>query len=112
MKTFVSTTLAALLLTGPAISFAQQGNAPLTRAQVHAELAQLRQAGYNPADHVHYPANIQAAQKRVQEQQLAQDSMAATPSVLDSSMGTSTNGSSESGRATLVNSRNSLYRGR
>lgn len=48
----------------PAAAFAQS-NAPLTRAQVRAELVQLEKSGYNPAaDYTEYPQNIQAALAR------------------------------------------------
>ena len=41
-------------------------NGPKTRAQVRAELARLRAAGYDPMDWIHYPENIQEAERRVQ----------------------------------------------
>lgn len=69
MKSLIATVAAAVLAV-PAISFAQQSNGPLTRAQVKAELVQLEKAGYNPsADRIDYPNNIQAAEARVQPQQ-------------------------------------------
>lgn len=41
----------------------------VTRAQVRAGLVELQQAGYNPAsDQTQYPANIQAAENRLQAQ--------------------------------------------
>ncbi|MGF6634767.1 DUF4148 domain-containing protein [Paraburkholderia sp. MM6662-R1] len=45
-------------------------NGPLTREQVRAELAQLRQAGYdrNHGD-AHYPTHLQGALKSVAAQQ-------------------------------------------
>jgi len=50
----------------PALSFAQeQQQQPLTRAQVRQQVTQLRAAGYDPSDWVHYPSNIQAAQAKV-----------------------------------------------
>jgi Domain of unknown function (DUF4148) len=58
----------AAVLAIPAVSFAQT-SAPITRAEVRAELAQLEKAGYNPAgDHPQYPQNIQAAEARVAAQ--------------------------------------------
>lgn len=46
-------------------SFAQS-NQPVTRAEVKAQLVQLEKAGYNPTgDQTQYPANIPAAEKRV-----------------------------------------------
>jgi hypothetical protein len=52
-------------------AFAQAAdNAPVTRAEVKAQLVQLERAGYNPAsDQTTYPANIQAAEARVDTQQ-------------------------------------------
>jgi hypothetical protein len=35
---------------------------------VHAELAQLEKAGYDPHDWIHYPENIQAAEAKVAAQ--------------------------------------------
>jgi type II secretory pathway pseudopilin PulG len=72
MNKLISAVAVAAALAVPAISFAQTSQQGLTRAQVRAELAQLEQAGYNPTgDHVNYPENLQAAQARVTEQQLA-----------------------------------------
>lgn len=49
-------------------AFAQSDTqAPLTRAQVRAELQQLEQAGYSPStgEDINYPQDIQAAEARV-----------------------------------------------
>lgn len=66
MKSLQAVVVAAVLAT-PFASFAQQSSAPVTRAQVRAELVQLEKAGYNPAkrDNATYPADIQAAEARV-----------------------------------------------
>lgn len=70
MKTQILAALAAGMLAAPAISFAQQANAPVTRAEVRADLIRLEQAGYRPGmDDVYYPADIQAAEARVQAQE-------------------------------------------
>jgi len=70
MKTFISAVAVAAALAVPALSFAQQADTPVTRAQVRQELIQLEQAGYNPAMHSpYYPDDLQAAQRRVDEQQ-------------------------------------------
>ncbi|MDR5813539.1 MULTISPECIES: DUF4148 domain-containing protein [unclassified Caballeronia] len=85
MKTLVSALAVAAALAVPALSFAQQADAPLSRAQVRAELAQLQQAGYNPnISDPSYPQNIQAAEARVSTQTSDYGSVAA--------------GSSQSGR--------------
>ena len=66
MKSSIYSVIAALALTAPVASFAaQQANAPVTRAQVKAELAELEQAGYNPGDWANYPENLQAAEQKV-----------------------------------------------
>jgi hypothetical protein len=65
MKSILVAGVAALIGV-PAISLACQTNAPMTRAQVRAELVQLENAGYYPsASKLHYPDDIQAAQARV-----------------------------------------------
>ena len=59
----------AVALVAPPTSFAQS-NAPKTRAEVRADLVQLERAGYNPGanNEATYPAQIQAAEARVSEQ--------------------------------------------
>lgn len=59
----------AAALAVPVVVFAQS-NAPLTRAQVRAELVQLEKAGYHPGDgdNSTYPAQIQAAEAKVAAQ--------------------------------------------
>jgi hypothetical protein len=49
----------------PVLSFAQS-NAPLTRAEVRADLVRVEQAGYNPdTNDIHYPADIQATEAKI-----------------------------------------------
>lgn len=71
MKLIQSLIVAAVLAV-PAVSFAQS-NAPVTRAQVRAELVQLEKAGYRPGsgDQTTYPVQIQAAEARVAAQNSA-----------------------------------------
>ncbi|MDR5751308.1 MULTISPECIES: DUF4148 domain-containing protein [unclassified Caballeronia] len=66
MKSLQAVVIVAVLAT-PLASFAQQSNAPVTRAQVRAELVQLEKAGYNPAkrDNTTYPSDVQAAEARI-----------------------------------------------
>jgi type II secretory pathway pseudopilin PulG len=86
IQSFVVAAVVAAVLAVPVVSFAQS-NAPITRAEVRAQLIQLEQAGYNPAsDQTQYPKNIEAAQARVN----AENGMSAT------SYGSSTNGTSAS----------------
>lgn len=66
MKKIICALLTAVLIV-PAVSFAQTSNAPVTRAEVRAELVQLERAGYRPdTKQIHYPDEIQAAEQRVQ----------------------------------------------
>ncbi|ANB74623.1 DUF4148 domain-containing protein [Paraburkholderia phytofirmans] len=80
MKSLIKAIVIATVLTAPIASIAQQSNAPLTRAQVQAELAHLKEAGYNPAfDVINDPAHsainpaahVEAAQARVAAQKEA-----------------------------------------
>lgn len=77
MKSLINAIVIATVLTAPVASMAQQSNAPLTRAQVQAELARLKEVGYNPAfDVINDPAHstidpaahVEAAQARVAAQ--------------------------------------------
>jgi hypothetical protein len=87
MKSLLYTAIAASILAIPVVSFAQQSNAPITRAQVRAELIQIEQAGYTPGRRdPNYPEDIQAAQARV-----------AAAQAQTSSYGPAVNGSSQSG---------------
>jgi hypothetical protein len=68
MKTLIQTAAIAMALALPVAAFAQS-DAPVTRAEVQAQLRQLESAGYNPAgDKAHYPAGIEAAQARIDAQ--------------------------------------------
>jgi asparagine N-glycosylation enzyme membrane subunit Stt3 len=87
MKSIVKAAVLAAVIAVPAISFAQAQQQPLTRAQVREQLVQLRAAGYDPHDWIHYPDNIQAAEARVAQQQAA-----------NSAYGPSTNGTSQAGQ--------------
>jgi len=65
MKSLIHAVVVASILLAPVASFAQS-NSSVTREQVRAELAQLRQAGYVGAlSAAHYPDDIQAALQRV-----------------------------------------------
>lgn len=67
MNKFFSFAVALGILASPALSFAQSSTAPVTRAQVRAELVRLEQAGYNisAGEDAHYPADIQAAEAKI-----------------------------------------------
>ncbi len=66
MKSLIKAVAVAAVLVVPVMSFAQSSQ-PVTRAQVRAELVQLEKAGYVPSNSsdTQYPANIQAAQAKV-----------------------------------------------
>ncbi len=74
MKSLICFSLAAAALAVATASFAQTTSAPLTRAEVMADLVRVEQAGYQPAagDDPHYPDDIQAAEARVAAQATAQ----------------------------------------
>lgn len=59
---------AAIACTVSATSFADEQPAQVTRAQVVSELEAFHRAGYSPQDWVHYPDNIQAAERRIRAQ--------------------------------------------
>jgi hypothetical protein len=85
MKTIIAAALAVTVLAAPALSFAQQSQQPLTRAEVREQLVQLEQAGYRPdRSSPYYPQDLQAAEARVAAQQ-------------NTAYGASTNGSSQAG---------------
>jgi hypothetical protein len=96
MRTLAYTLMAASILSVPLASFAQATNQPLTRAEVKQQLIEVEQAGYNPAasDDATYPAEIQAAERRV-----AMEQQAAQPGT--GSYGPATNGSAQAGGQTM-----------
>ncbi|MFM0641785.1 DUF4148 domain-containing protein [Paraburkholderia metrosideri] len=104
MKTLISAVVVAAALVAPVASFAQS-NQPVTRAEVRAQLVQLEKAGYNPiGDQIDYPANIQAAQARVEAQN-------GTAQAVNSGYGSPIAGTSQAGRPVSGNDRNSVYFG-
>lgn len=92
-RILISLALAAATLGAPALGFAQS-NAPLTRAEVRADLVRVEQAGYNPArgNDVDYPADIQAAEAKIDAHSDRQLAMQAVGGVAQN--GTSASGSS------------------
>jgi hypothetical protein len=60
----LTTLIAASAIAAPAFANADP---PVTRAQVRAELFQLRQAGYRGIDKSTYPEGIQAAERKVED---------------------------------------------
>jgi uncharacterized membrane protein len=104
MKTLISAVVVAAALVAPVASFAQSSQ-PVTRAEVRAQLAQLEKAGYNPVgDQIDYPANVQAAQARV-------DAQNGAAQAVNSGYGAPIAGSSQAGRPLNGTERNSVYFG-
>lgn len=65
VKMLVAGLLVSSLVT-PCLSFGQEANEPLTRAQVRQQILELEKAGYVPGSFdPHYPEKIQDAQARV-----------------------------------------------
>jgi mitochondrial fission protein ELM1 len=91
MKTLACLVLAIGALASTVVSFAQS-TAPVTRAQVRAELNRLEQAGYHvgDGDQTTYPAQIQAAEAKI----AAQDNQHAANNAVG---GTTINGTSAAG---------------
>ncbi|AOI72864.1 DUF4148 domain-containing protein [Burkholderia ubonensis] len=91
-------------------TFAQSASAPLTRAQVRADLIRLERAGYNPSanDDANYPADIQAAEAKA----AAQDAASSDQQVATESMGgMPEHGASEAGKPTAGSPLRSIYSG-
>ncbi|SIT39714.1 conserved exported hypothetical protein [Paraburkholderia ribeironis] len=100
MKSLIKAVAIAAVLAAPVASFAQSSQQPVSRADVRNELIRLQQAGYNPAasNDVSYPADIQAAERRIDAQNPA---MAQTEPVANTSgYGAPMSGSSEAGHMT------------
>ncbi|SAL52518.1 membrane protein [Caballeronia peredens] len=97
MKYIIRAFIISATLVAPVISFGQS-TAPLTRAQVRAELIELEQAGYKPwaTSDATYPAEIQAAQARV-AQKRANLAAAKTQNSASNDTGDVVAGTSESG---------------
>ncbi|GAB2889916.1 hypothetical protein GCM10027093_26090 [Paraburkholderia jirisanensis] len=98
-----ATTLLVALgaLAAPLAAHAQSDTAPVTRAQVHDDLVRIEQAGYDPHKvSVHYPADIQAAQAKLQSQ---------ASGGADSGYGTPSDGSVASGIRTPADAQQKLF---
>jgi ABC-type sugar transport system substrate-binding protein len=106
-KLFLPALLIAAALAAPSFAFAQDNNAPVTRAEVRAQLTQLEKAGYSPATNDnYYPQALQEAQQRVD----------ASNGVAAQAYGPSSSGTSDSGlRVTVApasgNDQHSIYFG-
>lgn len=100
-KSIVPAIAIAAVLAVPGFAQARDDGPAVTRAQVRADLVQLERAGYNPAaDDITYPANIQAAEARVNAQQ----------GVAASSFGGAGEGASAAGHASRFGVLNGIVR--
>jgi hypothetical protein len=101
MNTTFKVLALALVLSAPALTFAQASKTPVSRAEVRNELIQLERAGYKP-NKVKYPADIQAAEARIGAQ-------AQSPNIASRDVGGTPSGSSQSGGARPASNWKSLY---
>lgn len=102
MKTLIQSIALAAALAAPAMVFAQT-NAPVTRAQVKADLVQFEQAG-GPRSFSHdpyYPSQAQATQARIEAQ-----------NGTSQAIGGVNGGSSNSGARVAAGAAQGLYFGR
>jgi hypothetical protein len=67
MKSLFATLLATSILAAPLLVQAQENNAPVTRAEVRADLVRYEQTGYIASRGVDatYPADIQLAEAKI-----------------------------------------------
>ncbi|WP_248322707.1 DUF4148 domain-containing protein [Caballeronia sp. Sq4a] len=102
MNTIAKVVLSVAAVVAPTFAFAQDQTAPVTRAQVKAELAQLERAGFSPAtgENATYPADIQAAEATVAARN-SQEAYGGTPSGAGAS-GSMRRGDSSSAAADCV----------
>lgn len=113
MKALIQAIAVGALVAMPLAAFAQSDQQPVTRAQVRAELQQLEQAGYNPssADQSNYPADIQAAEQRVQAELQGQTQGAQNQAADTSGYGPATGSGSSSGSPAPEQPQHSIYSG-
>ncbi|MDN7183869.1 DUF4148 domain-containing protein [Caballeronia sp. SEWSISQ10-4 2] len=99
MKKLALLALTLSALVSSSVTFAQSASAPLTRAQVRADLIRLEQAGYNPSvnDDATYPTDIQAAEAKVATQDAEQQAATPQQQTSDSGMGAEMKGTSDVG---------------
>jgi hypothetical protein len=88
MKSHWYAALVIGLLALPTASFAQDADVSLTHKDVQADLIRLEQAGYRPSK-LHYPADIQSAEARLDERDVTASSNNGVGGVPDGSSQTS-----------------------
>ncbi|QBR01591.1 DUF4148 domain-containing protein [Paraburkholderia pallida] len=102
MKMLLPAVLISCVLGAPTLACAQATDAPITRAEVSADLIRVEQAGYNPASSdLYYPADIQAAEAKV----AAHDGSPAA----QATGGVALSGASQAGAALAMNDTASIY---
>jgi hypothetical protein len=108
MRSLIQAIVVAAALVAPVASFAQS-NAPVTRAQVRAQIVQLEKAGYDPSSvPTDYPASLQAAEARVAAQN-AQTATAQARVADTSGVGGVVSSSSDAGRPPSKAGWNEMY---
>lgn len=115
MKRLIQAVVVAAALAATIAVFAQN-NAPLTRAQVRAELVEFEKAGYSPSvgEDPYYPRDIQAAGARVAQQH----AIVQAQGVDTSGIGSDVQGAAAAGKPAKISrlhtddEMKSLYRGR
>lgn len=102
MKMLLPAVLISCVLGATTLAFAQASNAPITRAEVRADLIRVEKAGYNPhGSDLYYPADIQAAEAKV----AAQDGSSAAQAV----GGVAMTGATQSGAPLAQSDTASIY---
>ncbi|MGF6998781.1 DUF4148 domain-containing protein [Paraburkholderia sp. GAS32] len=98
MKSLIRAVIVAGVLGVPVVSFAQQADTPLTRAQVQDEIVQLEKAGFNPANanSVDFPTNVASGGQVVGQ---------------DTGYGPASSGSSQVGRPTSTSGMKPVFFG-
>ncbi|CAG9243729.1 DUF4148 domain-containing protein [Paraburkholderia caribensis] len=72
MKLSTRSLLVGIAFVLPILAHAQESNKPATRAEVQADLEAVVKAGYHPLGRdPHYPDDIQAAEAKVRQSQMA-----------------------------------------
>lgn len=100
MKSLMQAIVIAVAITAPIVAFAQE-SAPVTRAQVKGEIAQLEGFGYSPAgSNIDYPSSVMAAEARVGAQ---------SGGAVSTAYGGKVTGSIEAGSRTAATHTKSLY---
>ena len=110
-KSLMQAIVIAAVATAPVVSFAQE-NAPVTRAQVKSEIAELEGSGYSPVgSNIDYPAQLQAAETRVGKKTASADITAYGGAVAGASAVGSRRPASARANPLYLDNANSLYVG-